>query len=70
MPYKSAVQRRKFHAMAKRGEISEATVDEWDAASKGKKLPERPPKHTQGRRHGVRVGAKAKHSGKAKKGKP
>ena len=41
MPYKSDAQRRKFHAMLKRGEISKETVDEWDEASKGKKLPER-----------------------------
>lgn len=41
MPYKSDAQRRKFHAMAKRGEISRATVREYDRASKGKRLPER-----------------------------
>jgi hypothetical protein len=41
MPYKSNAQRRKFHAMEKRGEISHATVREWDKASKGRKLPER-----------------------------
>lgn len=41
MPYKSDAQRRKFHAMLNRGEISKATVAEYDAASKGKKLPER-----------------------------
>ena len=41
MPYKSDAQRKKFHAMAKRGEISPATVAEYDKASKGKKLPAR-----------------------------
>ena len=41
MPYKSEAQRRKFHEMARKGQISDATVAEWDAASKGKKLPER-----------------------------
>jgi hypothetical protein len=41
MPYKSDAQRRKFHAMEKRGEISHKTVREFDRASKGKKLPER-----------------------------
>ncbi|MGH6802586.1 MAG: hypothetical protein ACREC3_04375 [Methyloceanibacter sp.] len=47
MPYKSDAQRRKFHAMLKRGEISASTVDEYDKASKGKKLPERvKPKRT------------------------
>ena len=40
MPYKSDAQRKKFHAMEKRGEISHATVKHWDEANKGKKLPE------------------------------
>lgn len=41
MPYKSEAQRRKFHALLAKGEISASTVKEWDRASKGKKLPER-----------------------------
>ena len=42
MPFKSKAQRRKFYAMADRGEISEATVERWeDETPKGKKLPER-----------------------------
>lgn len=41
MPYQSQAQRRAFHAMESRGEISPATVKEFDQASKGKKLPER-----------------------------
>lgn len=41
MPYKSDAQRKKFHAMEERGEISSNTVKEFDKASKGKKLPER-----------------------------
>lgn len=41
MPYKSQAQRRKFHAMEKRGEISHKTVALYDKASKGKKLPEK-----------------------------
>lgn len=41
MPYRSKAQRGKFHAMEARGEISSATVREWDKASKGKKLPAR-----------------------------
>lgn len=41
MPYKSDAQRKKFHAMAARGEISPATVREFDRASKGTKLPMR-----------------------------
>ena len=40
MPYKSNAQRKKFHAMEARGEISKKTVSEFDKASKGKKLPE------------------------------
>lgn len=41
MPYKSDAQRRKFHALAKEGKISQDTVSEYDKASKGMKLPER-----------------------------
>ena len=42
MPFKSKAQRRKFYAMADRGEISDATVDRWeDETPKNKKLPER-----------------------------
>jgi len=40
-PYKSEAQRKKFHAMKERGEISAKTVEHWDKASKGKKLPKR-----------------------------
>lgn len=39
MPYKSQKQRAYFHAAEARGEISPATVKEFDQASKGKKLP-------------------------------
>lgn len=46
MPFKSEAQRRKFYAMASRGEISKETVKEWQAATpKGKKLPEHVAKH-------------------------
>lgn len=42
MPFKSLAQRAKFYAMLKRGEISQATVDEWERATpKGKALPKR-----------------------------
>lgn len=41
MPYKSDAQRRKFHAMLAKGEISPAVVSEYDKASKGKNLPEK-----------------------------
>ena len=42
MPYRSEAQRRFFHtATARREGISAATTAEFDAASKGKQLPER-----------------------------
>lgn len=41
MPYLSNSQRRLFHAKEARGEISPSTVNEFDQASKGMKLPER-----------------------------
>ena len=41
MPYKSNSQRKAFHAMLARGEISKKTVEEFDTASKGMNLPER-----------------------------
>ena len=41
MPYKSKAQRGKFHALLKQGKISAATVEEFDKASAGKRLPER-----------------------------
>lgn len=41
MPFKSEAQRRKFYAMAGRGEISQATVDEWERETGGKKLPKK-----------------------------
>lgn len=40
MPYVSNAQRRKFHAMLARGEISEEVVKEYDRQSKGMVLPE------------------------------
>lgn len=40
-PFKSEAQRRKFYAMASRGEISKKTVEKWEAETPGKKLPER-----------------------------
>ena len=41
MPYKSKAQERAMNAKAERGEISQRVVDEFNRASKGKKLPER-----------------------------
>lgn len=39
MPYKSDQQRKKFHVLLAQGKISKSVVDEYDQASKGKKLP-------------------------------
>jgi hypothetical protein len=40
MPYASDAQRRFFHAAEARGDIKPSTVNEFDKASKGMKLPE------------------------------
>lgn len=41
MPFKSEAQRKLFHAMADRGEISKQKVHEWERKTKNKKnLPE------------------------------
>jgi SAM-dependent methyltransferase len=57
MPYTSDAQRRKFHAMENRGEISPRVVDEFDRASREKKLPEKkkPTKKMQPTRGDVHV---------------
>lgn len=49
MPYKSDSQRRAFHAKARRGEISEKVVREFDEASKGMDLPEKVNSRREGR---------------------
>ena len=41
MPFKSKAQRRKFYAMANRGEIDEETVKEWEEETGDKELPEK-----------------------------
>lgn len=41
MPFKSEAQRKYMNAAAARGEIPKKTVDEFNQASKGKKLPEK-----------------------------
>lgn len=51
MPYKSDKQRKFFHAAEERGEISHATVEEYDKASKGKKLPEK----VKSKKHGSKA---------------
>lgn len=57
MPYVSDAQRRFFHTdTARKAGISEATVEEFDKASKGKKLPE----HTHTHKDGAKATACAK----------
>ncbi len=41
MPYKSLAQERYFNANRGKLEAQGVNVDEWNAASKGKKLPKR-----------------------------
>lgn len=41
MPYVSEAQRRYFHANKAKLEAQGVDVGEWDAATKGKKIPER-----------------------------
>jgi len=41
MPYRSVARQRKFHAMKDRGEISAATVKEYDKSTDYSKLPAR-----------------------------
>ena len=41
MPFQSKAQRRKFYQLEKEGKVSKATVQEWESATKGKRLPER-----------------------------
>lgn len=43
MPYKSRAQAAYFHANRAKLERQGVDVDEWDAASRGKKLPARKP---------------------------
>ena len=41
MPFKSKAQRRKFAELLVKGEISEATFEEWNRETGRAKLPER-----------------------------
>lgn len=41
MPYKSDQQRKYFHWAEKEGKIKKSTVDEFDQASQGLKLPKK-----------------------------
>ena len=58
MPYVSGAHRGKFHAMESRGEISPAVVNEFDKASKGKKLPTYAHGKPLGKKSGVLAKAK------------
>lgn len=44
MPYKSRAQAGYFHTHRRELEAQGVNVAEWDAASKGRKLPRRAPK--------------------------
>lgn len=54
-PYVSKKQRAKFHQLLKEGKISAKTVAEFDAASKGMKLPERVSKKSASKKSSVKV---------------
>lgn len=41
MPFKSEAQRKKFHAMERRGEISKKTVSKWEKETPKGKLPKK-----------------------------
>ena len=49
MPFKSRAQEKYMNAAAARGEIKQSTVDEFNKASKGMKLPEHAKKHMDNR---------------------
>src|SRR5690606_40274964 len=49
IPFKSKAQRRKFYAMAQRGEIPWETVHEWERKTGNRKLPERVNKRKGGK---------------------
>ena len=51
MPYKSKAQEAFFNANRPALEASGVDVDEWNRASKGKKLPERVGKNGKGNRN-------------------
>ena len=48
MPFKSDAQRKFFHANKAKLEAQGVDVDEWDRASKGKKLPKKVKKKKKG----------------------
>ena len=55
MPYKSDAQRKFFHtATARKKGITAAVVQEFDDASRGKKLPKRVGRHSREDRNFIR----------------
>ena len=53
MPFTSEAQRRKFHAMQERGEISKSKVEEYERKTKGD-LPERVKKREEAKKKAVK----------------
>jgi hypothetical protein len=54
MPYKSQAQRRLFHHLVAQGKLAPEVAEEYDTASKGKKLPQ----HVKRKAFGGQVSAK------------
>jgi hypothetical protein len=50
VPFKSEAQRRLFYAKAKRGEISQKVLKEWEDATGSRKLP----KHVKAKNRALR----------------
>ena len=48
MPYKSEAQRKYFHANEEKLKKQGVDIEEWDKASKGKKLPKKATKGMSG----------------------
>lgn len=59
MPFKSEAQRRKFRDLVRKGEISQATYDEWESETPAK-IPERAPKKRGGTVRGIRKPRRSK----------
>jgi hypothetical protein len=59
MPFKSAAQRRKFYAMAERGEISKEKIAEYERETKGD-LPDKVSNSKSGAKKRARMYSKRK----------
>jgi hypothetical protein len=62
MPFKSQAQRRKFAQLLVEGKISDQTFEEWNRETGGRKLPERAPRKTSGRKKATTKRKKASRS--------